>query len=319
MKSKPIKVICVTGCLGFIGGHFTRAALRRGWRVWGIDSKTYSSNSDLLAEFSKFRTFEFREADIATLDHLVDVDFVVNFAAETHVDNSIVDATRFLHSNIIGVQNLLELIRAKRHYEMPTLIQVSTDEVYGDLRSGVHKSTDPLRPSNPYSASKASADLLIAAWGRTHGVPAIIVRPTNNYGIGQYPEKLIPKAVKHLVLRKPIPLHGDGTCRRNWLHVEDTAAALMTIVEKGEVGKIYNVSGNAELANKEVVRMVLKAFFGKAVPIKPYVKMAYVRQGEDIRYSVDDSPLRALGWRNLRKFGPSLPQIVKYYKRAVVW
>ena len=193
-----------------MGSHFTRAALKKGWRVWGVDKKTYAAREELLAEFSKWRTFGFLHADIATLDHLYDVDFVVNFAAETHVDNSIVDAKRFLHSNILGVQNLLELIRAKRAYEMPVLLQLSTDEVYGDLTSGVHKDTGALKPSNPYSASKASADMLIMAWHRTHGVPYIIARPTNNYGIGQYPEKLIPKAVKHLALGKKIPCTGDG-------------------------------------------------------------------------------------------------------------
>jgi dTDP-glucose 4,6-dehydratase len=315
----PIKTVCVTGCLGFLGSHFTRAALKRGWRVWGIDKKTYASRPELLVEFRRGGAFEFREADIATLDHLYDVDVVVNFAAETHVDNSIVDASRFLHSNILGVQNLLELIRAKRHYEMPLLLQISTDEVYGDRTSGAHTSAAALRPSNPYSASKASADMLIMAWHRTHGVPYMIARPTNNYGIGQYPEKLIPKAVKHLALGKKIPLHGDGTCRRNWLHVEDNAEALLTIIEKGRPETIYNVSGNAELENREVVRRVLKAYFGRATPLAPHVKLAYVRQGEDVRYGVDDAPLRALGWRNRRSFDAELAKIVRHYKNKVVW
>ncbi len=158
----PVKTVCVTGCLGFMGAHFTRLALKRGWRVWGIGTRRSAAQArpDLLVEFRRWKTFEFLEADIATLDHLYDVDFVVNFAAETHVDNSIVDASRFLHSNILGVQNLLELIRAKRHYEMPVLgLQASsTDEGgMGDLTAGVHKPGAALKPSNPYSASKASA------------------------------------------------------------------------------------------------------------------------------------------------------------------
>lgn len=314
-----IKTVCVTGCLGFIGSHFTRAALKRGWRVWGIDLKTYAAREEWLAEFRRWPTFEFHQGDIAALDHLYDVDYVVNFAAETHVDNSIVDASRFLHSNILGVQNLLELIRAKRHYEMPVLFQISTDEVYGDLKDGVHKASDPLRPSNPYSASKASADLLIAAWHRTHGVPYVIARPTNNYGVGQYPEKLIPKAVKRLVLGKSIPLHGDGTCRRNWLHVEDTAEALIAIIEKGKLATIYNVAGNRELANTEVIRQVLKAYFGRSVPLESYVKFAFVRQGEDVRYGVDDSALRALGWNNRRVFEREIVKIVRHFKDKVVW
>jgi len=318
MKSH-VETICVTGCLGFIGSHFTRACLKKGWRVWGIDKKTYAAREEWLAEFRKYPTFEFHEGDIAKLDHLYDVDYVVNFAAETHVDNSIVDSSRFLHSNILGVQNLLELIRAKRHYEMPVLFQVSTDEVYGDITRGKHKVSDPLRPSNPYSASKAAADMLIMAWHRTHGVPYFIARPTNNYGIGQYPEKLIPKAVKYLSLGKKIPLHGDGSCLRNWLHVEDTAQALLTILEKGKRNHIYNVSGDHEVANQEVVRAVLRHFFGRAQPLEKYAKLQYVRQGEDVRYSVDDSELRALGWKNRRKFEVEIGRIVRYYKNKVVW
>jgi dTDP-glucose 4,6-dehydratase len=202
---------------------------------------------------------------------------------------------------------------------MPVLLQISTDEVYGDLKEGVHKDSDPLRPSNPYSASKAAADLLIAAWGRTHGVPFIIARPTNNYGIGQYPEKLIPKAIKHLALGKPIPLHGDGTCRRNWLHVEDTAEALIRIIEAGRRGSTYNISGNTELRNRDVIAKVLKVYFGKTVQLERFVKMAYVRQGEDVRYGVDDAVLRSLGWTNRRRFDVEIRRIVRHYKNKVVW
>jgi dTDP-glucose 4,6-dehydratase len=320
MKNKtPIKTVCVTGCLGFIGSHFTRAALKRGWRVWGVDRKTYAARPELLEEFGKSKAFRFHEGDIAALSHLYDVDFVVNFAAETHVDNSIIDASRFMDSNILGVKNLLELIRGKRGYEMPVMLQISTDEVYGDLNKGVHKPDAALRPSNPYSASKAAADMLIMAWHRTHGVPYIIARPTNNYGVGQYPEKLIPKAVKHLALGKKIPLHGDGQCRRNWLHVEDTADALIAIIEKGKPQSVYNIAGNAELSNKEVVSRVLKAYFGRATPLEGHVQFAFVRQGEDVRYGVDDSALRGLGWKNRRFFDKEINGIVRHYKNMVVW
>lgn len=314
-----IKTVCVTGCLGFMGSHFTRSALKRGWRVWGIDKKTYAARPELLLEFRKSPSFEFHEGDIAALDHMYEVDFVVNFAAESHVDNSIVDSSRFLHSNIMGVQNLLELIRAKRHYEMPVLVQLSTDEVYGDIHNGTHKTTDPLHPSNPYSASKAAGDMLILAWHRTHGVPYNIVRPTNNYGVGQYPEKLIPKSVKYLTLGKKIPLHGDGSFVRNWLHADDTAEAIMTVIEKGKRNSIYNISGNHEVSNREVVKAVLKNYFGRTVPLEQYAKFEYVRQGEDVRYSIDDSALRALGWKNRRVFERELPKIVRYYKNKVVW
>ncbi|MBI4423979.1 MAG: GDP-mannose 4,6-dehydratase [Elusimicrobia bacterium] len=314
-----IRTVCVTGCLGFMGSHFTRAALKRGWRVWGVDKKTYAAREEWLGEFRKWRTFGFQQADIAELEHLYDVDFVVNFAAETHVDNSIVDSTRFLHSNILGVHNLLELIRAKRHYELPTLLQISTDEVYGDITNGTHKTSDPLRPSNPYSASKAAADMLILAYHRTHGTPYLIARPTNNYGIGQYPEKLIPKAVKHLSLGKQIPLHGDGKCQRNWLHVSDMVAGLMTLIDKGRPNHIYNISGNHEVPNKEVVRLVLQHYFGKPTPLDRHAKFQFVRQGEDVRYSIDDSELRKLGWTNRKRFAAEIGKIVRYYKNKVVW
>lgn len=313
------KVVAVTGCLGFIGSHFTRACLQRDWMVWGVDKKTYAARTELLDEFGQCQSFRFLEADIAKMDHLYDVDFVFNFAAETHVDNSIMDSQRFTMSNILGVENLLELIRAKRNYEMPVLVHISTDEVYGDLLDGNHKETDPLRPSNPYSASKAAADMLVLGWHRTHKVPFIIVRPTNNYGIHQYPEKLIPKAIKYLSIGKKIPLHGDGSYVRNWLHVEDTVSAILHLVEHGERNRIYNVSGNYEAPNREVITKVLRAYFGAPVKLEDHVQFNYDRMGQDVRYSLDDSAIRALGWKNSKDFDVELKSVVEYYKSRFVW
>lgn len=314
-----MKVICVTGCLGFMGSHFTRACLNKGWMVWGIDKKTYAAHIDLLEEFQKNKAFQFLEADIVEMDHLYDVDYVFNFAAETHVDNSIMDSDHFTRTNIIGVENLLELIRGKRNYEMPVLFQISTDEVYGDIVAGKHKETDPLRPSNPYSASKAAADMLVLGWHRTHNVPFNIVRPTNNYGVNQYPEKLIPKAVKYLMLGKMIPLHGDGSYIRNWLHAEDTAQAILHVVEHGEKNRIYNISGNYEAANKEIISKVLRFYHGKEVELEKYAQFNYVRMGEDVRYSLDDSAIRSLGWKNTKDFDSELKSIVEHYKNKFVW
>lgn len=314
-----MRVVCVTGCLGFIGSHFTRVCLQLGWRVWGVDKKTYAARTELLSEFEQHKNFRFLEADIAKMDHLYDVDCIFNFAAETHVDNSIMDSGRFSWSNIMGVENLLELIRAKRNYEMPLLFHVSTDEVYGDVVAGMHKETDSLRPSNPYSASKAASDMLILGWYRTHQVPYIIVRPTNNYGIHQYPEKLIPKSVKYLTLNKKIPLHGDGSYVRNWLHVEDTVSAILHLFEHGERNRIYNISGNYEAPNKEIIAKVLAAYFGRSEPIEEHVQFNYVRMGEDVRYSLDDSPLRALGWTNNKLFDVEIKTVVDYYKNRYIW
>lgn len=314
-----MRVVAITGCLGFMGSHFTRACLEKGWKVWGIDKKTYAARAEHLDEFTQYKSFKFLEADIVTMDHLYEVDYIFNFAAETHVDNSIMDSRRFTYSNILGVENLLELARAKRNYEMPVFFQISTDEVYGDLVSGKHKETDPLRPSNPYSASKAAADMLILGWHRTHAVPFNIVRPTNNYGISQYPEKLIPKAVKYLTLGKKIPLHGDGSYIRTWLHADDTASAILHIVEHGEPNRIYNISGNYEASNKEVIAKVLRCYFGEDVPLEKYVQFNYVRMGEDVRYSLDDSALRGLGWSNSKNFDDELAAIVEYYKSKFTW
>jgi dTDP-glucose 4,6-dehydratase len=202
---------------------------------------------------------------------------------------------------------------------MPTLFQISTDEVYGDIIDGKHKESDPLKPSNPYSASKAAADMLILGWHRTHDIPYNILRPTNNYGICQYPEKLIPKAIKYLTLGKKIPLHGNGSYVRNWLHAEDTASAIFHIVEKGEKNKIYNVSGNYEDSNKKIISKVLNIYFGKEVSLEQYTQFNYVRMGEDVRYSLDDSAVRALGWKNSKIFDDELIKIVEYYKNKFVW
>ena len=314
-----MKTVCVTGCLGFIGSHFTRACLKKGWQVWGIDKKTYAAREEYLKEFGRSKSFTFLQADISEMDHLYEVDYVFNFAAETHVDNSIVDSRRFLKSNIMGVQNLLELIRAKRHYEMPVLVQISTDEVYGDIKAGRHKETDRLTPSNPYSASKGAADLLIAGWHRTHEVPYLIVRPTNNYGMGQYPEKLIPKSIKHLNLGKKIPLHGDGSYIRSWLHVEDTCAAIFHLLEHGKLNRVYNVAGNFEASNRDVVSKILNRYFKRKTKLEDYVKFNYVRMGEDIRYSLDDSSLRQLGWKNRKIFDREIGLIVDQHRKRFDW
>jgi dTDP-glucose 4,6-dehydratase len=293
--------------------------LEKGWQIWGVDRKTYAARADVLNVFQQYKSFKFFEADIVKMNHLYDVDVVCNFAAETHVDNSIIDSGRFSWSNIMGVENLLELIRGKRNYEMPLLLQISTDEVYGDIVSGMHTERDPLHPSNPYSASKAAADMLILGWHRTHNVPYNIVRFTNNYGIGQYPEKLIPKSVKYLSLGKKIPLHGDGSYVRNWLHVEDMVSAVFHILERGERNRIYNASGDYETTNREIVKMILENYFGKPVDIEQYVQLNYVRMGEDVRYSLDDSDLRKLGWKNSKDFQVEIKSVIEYYRERFIW
>jgi dTDP-glucose 4,6-dehydratase len=260
------KIVYVTGCCGFIGSYVTQDCLNRGWYVIGVDKMTYASQPNNLKYFKDIcrgeDRFKFIEKDINDLDKLYDCDYIINTAAETHVDNSIVSSNEFLHSNINGVHHLLELIRKKNAFKMPVFLHFSTDEVYGDISEGSHIETDLLKPSNPYSSTKAAADMLITAWGRTFKVPYIIVRPTNNYGIGQYVEKLIPKTCKLLQLGKKIPLHNEGNPKRVWLHAGDTANAVITIIDSNFDGKcnnqIYNIGGDTELRNIEVVEKIWK-------------------------------------------------------------
>lgn len=321
-----MKVVYITGCLGFIGSYVTRECLRRGWYVKGVDKITYAANKDLLIEFGKYSNFSFVHCDINDLKFLYDCDYVINTAAETHVGNSIASSVEFVKSNIDGVHNLLELIKNYRgeNAHKPTLIHFSTDEVYGDIDSGTHTEADLLKPSNPYSATKAAADMLIMAWGRTHKVPYVIVRPTNNYGIGQYVEKLIPKAVKCLNLNRKIPLHNNGTPYRNWLHAQDTAEAIITIISSGSINEVYNIAGGFEQQNITTVRRVIGEFVGVSnwsdfQDDSKYIDFTYNRPGQDVRYALDDSKLRALGWQPKKLFDQEISGIVQYYKNKFIW
>lgn len=312
------KIVYVTGCLGFIGSNVTRACLDRGWYVIGVDKMTYASNEHFLVEFECHPTgnFKFIHADINDLTRLYECDYIINTAAETHVDNSIESSDEFVHSNVNGVHHLLKLINAKK-YHKPTLLHFSTDEVYGDILEGSHVESDLLRPSNPYSATKAAADMLILAWARTFNLPYIIVRPTNNYGIGQYVEKLIPKTCKYLTVGRQVELHDAGLPVRTWLHAEDTARAVLAIIDSGVTNEIYNISGNVEQQNIKVVQKIIENFNGDKEFSKYITDM--VRPGQDKRYSINDDKLRALGWEPIAKFDKELTKIVKYYKENFIW
>lgn len=313
------KVVYVTGCLGFIGSYVTRACLYEGWYVKGVDKMTYASNRDLLDEFLSFDNFSFIQSDINDLEFLYECDYVINTAAETHVGNSIANSDEFVHSNIDGVHNLLELIKNYRQEssKKPILLHFSTDEVYGDIDQGAHTEADLLKPSNPYSATKAAADMLVLAWARTYNLPYIIVRPTNNYGIGQYVEKLIPKACKYLNLGKKIPLHNNGTPIRNWLHAEDTARAIITIIKAGVENEIYNIAGGYEQSNLDTVHKVIKQY--GILDLYNMVDLSYSRVGQDVRYALDDSKLRTLGWEPQAIFDEEIKDIVDYYKSKFIW
>lgn len=320
------KIVYVTGCFGFIGSYVTKACLEKGWHVMGVDKCTYAANEELAWDWSAEYgdRFSFLREDINNLKFLYECDYVINTAAETHVGNSIVDSCEFIHSNINGVHNLLELIKNYRleSSKKPTLIHFSTDEVYGDIESGAHTETDLLKPSNPYSATKAAADMLILAWARTYKLPYVIVRPTNNYGIGQYVEKLIPKSCKSLHLGKKIPLHNAGIPTRNWLHASDTAKAVIKIIESGVENEIYNIAGGFEQSNYDTVKKIINIYRSKdeqEVNVNNFLDLSYSRPGVDVRYALDDSKLRSLGWDPEAKFDEELPGIVQYYKNNFIW
>ena len=317
-----MKVVYITGCLGFIGSYVTRLCLERGWYVRGVDKMTYASNVKLLEEFNEYENFTFDHIDINDMDFLYDCDYIINTAAETHVGNSIVKSDDFLKSNVDGVHSILELLRNYRQesHKTPTLIHFSTDEVYGDILEGEHSENDLLKPSNPYSATKASADMLILAWARTYKIPYVIVRPTNNYGVGQYVEKLIPKTVKFLSLGRKVPLHNNGTPYRNWLHANDTAKAIMTIIDSKSENEIFNICGGFELQNIEVIKRIIKLYFDdEDIDYENYIDFSYSRPGEDLRYALDDIKLRDLGWEPTMDFDKILVDIVEYYKNNFVW
>lgn len=314
------KIVYVTGCLGFIGSYVTRECLKRGWYVRGVDKITYAARRQLLTEFSQYENFVFEEKDINDIEFLYECDYIINIAAETHVGNSIVRSDDFIHSNVNGVHNLLELIRNYRaeNKKLPTILQFSTDEVYGDIDTGNHVETDLLKPSNPYSATKAAADMLILAWARTYDIPYIILRPTNNYGVGQYVEKLIPKACKYLTLDKKIPLHNNGTPVRNWLHAQDTANAVITVIDSGVQNEIYNICGNFEQDNLTTVQKIIRLHNGDKKYLD-YLDLTTVRPGMDMRYALDDTKLQTLGWQPVASFDEKLEEIVQFYKDNFIW
>ena len=317
---KSSKIVYITGCLGFIGIHVTKMCLDQGWYVIGVDNMTYASNINWLEKFNKHKNFVFLEQDINNLEPLRDCDYFINIAAETHVDNSIMSSEVFMHSNVNGVHHILELIRRQPKHRRPVLIHFSTDEVYGDIEHGAHTELDMLKPSNPYSASKAAADMLISAWARTYDINYVLLRPTNNYGVGQYVEKLIPKSIKYLNLGKKIDLHDRGEPRRTWLHADDTAQAVLAVIDSESTNEIFNISGNIELPNKEVIKKILSRIPGHGAEQKweDFITNSQ-RSGQDVRYSINDSKLKTLGWTAKANFDVELDRIVEYYTENFIW
>lgn len=320
--------VLVTGGCGFIGSHFVRLLRERtAWRIVNLDKLTYAGDVERVAGWSDERRYRFVRGDIADRA-LIQTLFqeerpwaVVNFAAESHVDRSILDATPFLEANVTGVQALLE---AARQCAVDRFVQISTDEVYGDLPDDSRASEDSaLRPSSPYAASKAAADLLCLAYRRTYDFPILITRSSNNYGPWQFPEKLIPLMIRNALAGEALPLYGDGLQQRDWLHVADNSEAILAVLLNGDVGAVYNVATGRERTNVEVAQALRRALSdetGKDLDDLPDVRFTPDRPGHDRRYALEARKVSdELGWVPAVGFDEGLIQTVRWYLQHRGW
>ncbi len=332
-----MKKILVTGGAGFIGSNFVQYILQEKQDIEclvNLDLLTYAGNLENLISVKDDKRYVFVHGDIRDkelVNELFDkykFDTVVHFAAESHVDRSIVEPEIFLTTNIVGSHTLLEA--AKRHWNLEPdnkysraylpgvkYLQVSTDEVYGALgQTGMFTETTPLSPNSPYSASKASADMIVHAYYQTYGLPVNITRCSNNYGPYQFPEKLIPLMLHNAKNNKPLPVYGDGMQIRDWLHVKDHCSAILTVLEKGVTGEVYNIGGNNERANIEIVKLIL-SILGKSESLITYVKD---RPGHDRRYAIDNTKITStLGWAPSYTFQQGMSETIEWYLKNPGW
>ena len=314
--------LLVTGAAGFIGSNFVRMIAKGEFKEFSsvkvLDKLTYAGVKENLNSATQISRYEFIEGDIcdslAVATILEDIDFVINFAAESHVDRSILGASDFVQTNIVGVQVLLDAI--KMSGRKIRYLQVSTDEVYGSIESGSWTEDWPLQPNSPYSASKASADLLVRSYFKTHGMDVVITRCSNNYGTHHFPEKLIPLFITNLIEGKKVPIYGSGENVRDWLHVDDHCRGIYTVLLRGLSGEIYNIGGGRELTNLEITGLILDAMGGDESSIE-YVED---RQGHDFRYSVDWTKInRELSYKPQIKFEDGLHETIQWYRNNHSW
>jgi len=308
----------ITGGAGFIGSEFVRQAVRKGNQVAVVDKLTYAGDLERLSEVTKDITFY--KADISNqefIEHIFEKEnpeVVVHFAAESHVDRSLLDPYPFISSNVLGTQVLLEVSKAKG---VELFVNMSTDEVYGDLgKEGSFTEESPLKPNSPYSVSKASADMLGRAYYRSFGLPVVTIRASNNYGPWQYPEKFVPVIILKALRDEKIPVYGDGTNVREWLYVTDCAEGIMAAIDRGKAGEIYNIGSKEEKQNIEVARAILE-LLGKGEELIEFVKD---RPGHDFRYSLDTTKAkRDLGWEAKTSFDEGLTKTVEWYIEHLKW
>ncbi|WP_346353515.1 dTDP-glucose 4,6-dehydratase [Azotosporobacter soli] len=316
-----MKTIMITGGAGFIGSNFVRHMIKRypQYRIINFDLLTYAGNLENVADVAERENYSFVHGDIADVV-LVDnvmkqgIDAVVNFAAESHVDRSIEDPGVFVRTNVLGTQVLLE---AARKYKVKKYLQVSTDEVYGSLgTAGLFSETTPLAPNSPYSASKTGADLLVRAYHETYGMHVNITRCSNNYGPYHFPEKLIPLVITNALTNQEIPVYGDGLQVRDWLHVQDHCKAIELVLHNGIAGEVYNVGGNNERTNLEIVRTILKEV-GKSESL---IRHVADRSGHDRRYAIDATKItEKLGWKPEYTFERGIKETIDWYVGNRTW
>ncbi len=311
--------ILLTGGAGFIGSNFVHYILREhpDYELVVLDKLTYAGNLKNLESALQNLRFKFIRQDIcdsAVIDNLREVDAVVHMAAESHVDRSIESAADFVRTNVEGTWRMLE---ASRQAKVPRFLQVSTDEVYGSLGAiGKFTEQTPLSPNSPYSATKASSDLLALAYFHTHKFPALVTRCSNNYGPYQFPEKFIPLMIAQATSDQPLPVYGRGENVRDWIHVEDHCRALDAVLHKGQDGGVYNIGGNSEMRNIDVVKMIL-AMLGKPESLIQFVTD---RPGHDLRYAIDSSKMKQqFGWEPRWKFSDGLAATVRWYRENTAW
>lgn len=312
-----MKRMLVTGGAGFIGSNYVRYVLNKypEYHVTVLDALTYAGNLDNLADLSGPR-MEFIKGDIRNKEDVDgpvrDADLVVNFAAESFVDRSILEPDSFITTDVLGTHILLE---AARKHGVERFLHVSTDEVYGDVIEGSSPETDPIRPNSPYSASKAGGDILARSYFVTYGLPVVITRGSNTYGPYQHPEKLIPLFVTNAIDDKQLPVYGDGKQIRDWLHVMDHCLGIDTVLHQAPAGEAYNVGGGNERTNMEITRLILK-YLDKPDSLIKYVTD---RPGHDRRYSIDTTKLRSLGWKPQHPFEDGMKETVEWYRDNQTW
>jgi dTDP-glucose 4,6-dehydratase len=311
-----IRKILVTGGAGFIGSEFVRQGVKRGYHLSVADCITYAGDFKRIKEVSG--SIDFHKIDICSKEKLEGIfqqgrfDGLVHFAAHTHVDRSLKDNTPFIQTNVLGTQYLIDL---SLKYGLKSFVHISTDEVYGQSLKGFFKETDPLKPRNPYAVTKASGELLVQAAIHTFGLPATIVRPANNYGPWQFPEKLIPVVISKALKDLPVPVYGKGRQIREWLHVSDCAEGIFRVLQKGKTGGIYNLGSCFEQPNIQTVRTILKCLGKK----EDLIRFVPDRPGHDFRYSVDCTRARRLGWRPRISFDEGIAGTIAWYKANKTW